>query len=146
MRWEAVIMVSLPASTWRDLLSVTSHHQMFPNKPPYQRMTSVSPLPSYMSGYLHQLGGHSSGVYRWGKARKTFLCRKIPLVMSHCRDCWTPGDWTLRHRRVLTPWLREPWRSPVRWDSRSEGWESFRFLESEYYRRSLRQEEGEIEK
>ena len=57
-------MVSLPASRWRDLPSVTSHHQMFPNKPPYLRMTSVCPLPSYMSGYLHQLGGHSSGVYR----------------------------------------------------------------------------------
>ena len=27
-------------------------------------MTSVSPLPSYMSGYLHQLGGQASGVYR----------------------------------------------------------------------------------
>ena len=30
----------------------------------FQRMTSVSPLPSYMSGYLHQLGGQASGVYR----------------------------------------------------------------------------------
>ena len=57
-------MVSLTASSWREVLRVTSHHQMFPNKPPYQSMTSVCPLPSYMSGYLHQLGGHSSGVYR----------------------------------------------------------------------------------
>ena len=44
-------------------LAITSHYQMFPGKPPYQRMTSVCPLPSYMSGYLHELGGNS-GVYR----------------------------------------------------------------------------------
>ena len=74
--WDGVI---------RPVLAVTSHQQMFPGKvvtfriitlhltwirlpflgkPPYQRMTSVCPLPSYMSGYLHQLGGHASGVYR----------------------------------------------------------------------------------
>ena len=33
-------------------------------------MTSVSPLPSYMSGYLHQLGGQASGVYRSASAYK----------------------------------------------------------------------------
>ena len=50
---------------------VTSHYQMFPGKPPYQNMTSVSPLPSYMSGKLFVIfmpkggiGGQTSNSFK----------------------------------------------------------------------------------
>ena len=55
----------------------------FLGKPPYQRMTSVSPLPSYMSGYLHQLGRHASGVYRFNSAEGPFGQRNSTNICSY---------------------------------------------------------------
>ena len=60
---------------------------MFPNKPPYQSMTSVCPLPSYMSGYLHQLGGHSSGVYRSDHYHGP-VGNGWDILLTSCLDIW----------------------------------------------------------
>ena len=51
-------------------------------------MTSVSPLPSYMSGYLHQLGGQASGVYRSAKSFKRWIvCSSIgTLTTGNCNS------------------------------------------------------------
>ena len=50
-------------------------------------MTSVSPLPSYMSGYLHQLGGQASGVYRSAKSFKRWIV---------CSSNWNTDNWQLQ--------------------------------------------------
>jgi len=41
-----------------------SYYQIFPEKPTYLNMATVLPSPSYLSGFLHELGRHS-GVYSY---------------------------------------------------------------------------------
>lgn len=56
---------------------VPNHYSVFPGRPPFCSMTSVLALPSYMAGYLHQLGGHT-GVYSFVSAPRTVAPRPRP--------------------------------------------------------------------